>query len=114
MIALSASLLWSSANLDMMIAGNYKRVTQAKMAANSGINHFVSLNIDYDALYSQSVYGDGIIIPMTQLSRTSFYLVEVDVLCCGPNRYIVKSTGYYRKGEKVISSYPVKATFLLE
>ena len=113
-LAISASMLWSSANLDMLIAGNIRRVTQAKIAANSGINHFIALNLDYSSLRRQATLHDGVIIPMTRLSSKTSYLVKVDMTCCAPERYIVKSVGYYRKGEEIIASHPVRATFLLK
>ena len=108
LISMSASMLWSSVNLDLLISGNSRRSAQAKIAAHSGINHFIALQENYENLV------DGIVIPMTRLSSKTFYKVEVDITCCRPDMYIVKSTGYYRKGDRDIATYPVRATFSLK
>lgn len=104
-----ATAIWSSTNLDLQIMRNTRQITQAKTAALSGINHFVSLDIDHQALWSQAVNGDGIIIPETQLSHKTSYRVDIEFY--RDDRYFVKSTGYYKKGSRVLAVHTSTALF---
>ena len=112
-IGMSAMMLFSTTNMETMIAGNTRRLNQAKISAASGLNHFIALHLDYNTLREQA--GDLQTlqnIPETQLSPKTSYDVKVHfspVLSEG--QYVVESVGYYKKGEKVISYYPVKALF---
>ena len=112
-IGLSAMLLFSTTNMETMIAGNILRINQAKISAASGLNHFTALGLTYGTLRRRAGDLQTLqIIPMTQLSpRTSY---EVKVLfspALSEGQYMVKSTGYYSKGDKVLSSHPIKALF---
>ena len=112
-IGISAMLLFSTTNMETMIAGNIRRMNQAKISAASGLNHFTALGLTYDTLRRRAGDLQTLqIIPMTQLSPRTSYEVKVffsPVLSSG--QYLVKSTGYYTKGDKVLSSHPIKALF---
>ena len=113
LIGISAMLLFSTTNMETMIAGNIRRINQAKISAASGLNHFTALGLTYGTLRRRAGDLQTLqIIPMTQLSpRTSY---EVKVLfspALSEGQYMVKSTGYYSKGDKVLSSHPIKALF---
>ena len=112
-ISLGAMLLFSTANMEMMIAGNTRRINQAKISAASGLNHFTALRLDYDALRERA---DGLqtlqILHMTQLSSHTSYEVKVHFSSrLNDRHYVVESTGYYTKGDRVLSSHPIKALF---
>ena len=119
-ISLVAIGLFSMTNLDNMIAGNKRRSAQAAMAASSGLNHFMALNIPVSnivqSLRSQSRSSD-IIIPRTSLiDYKTYYTVEV-TRCCNKegallpeNTVIIKSTGVYHKSGRVIAKKLVLAT----
>ena len=112
-ISLGAMLLFSTANMEMMIAGNTRRINQAKISAASGLNHFTALRLDYDALRERA---DGLqtlqILHMTQLSSHTSYEVKVHFSSrLNDRHYVVESIGYYTKGDRVLSSHPIKALF---
>jgi type II secretory pathway component PulK len=113
LIGISAMLLFSTANMEMMIAGNTRRITQAKISAASGLNHFTALGLTYDTLREQA--GDLKtlqILPETQLSPHTSYEVKVHFYPrLNERQYVVESTGYYKKGSRVISVHPLKALF---
>ena len=110
-ISLAAITLYQTTNDDMAITGNIRRITKAKLAATSGIQHFQVLGIFYNDLLE---LGDGAevlnIIPETFLDVGVSYKVDVS-LCCdlGSNRFRVISTGFYKKREKVVSSQEIQA-----
>lgn len=113
LIGLSAMLLFSSANMDMMIAGNIRRINQAKISASSGLSHFVALGLDYNTLRGRAGGLQTLqVLPLTRLSPKTSYEVKVHFsprLSAG--QYVVESIGYYTKGDKVISLHPIKALF---
>ncbi|MCS5550401.1 MAG: hypothetical protein NZ811_02670 [Gammaproteobacteria bacterium] len=108
-----ALLLLSSVNLEMMIAGNNRRLNQAKISATSGVSHFVALNLRYDTLRRRAGDLETLqVIPETQLSSQTFYDVKIH-FCCGisDRQYLLESIGYFKKNGKVISQYPIRALF---
>jgi len=113
LLGLSATLLFSMSRTDMQIAGNVHRLNLAKISAASGLNHFTALKVDYNQLREQVGEQQLLqIIPPTQLSDKTSYEVKV-LFCCDLNEgeYVVESTGYYKNGEKIISSHPIQALF---
>ncbi len=113
LLGLSATLLFSMSRTDMQIAGNVHRLNLAKISAASGLNHFTALKVEYNQLREQVGEQQLLqIIPPTQLSDKTSYEVKV-LFCCGLNEgeYLVESTGYYKNGEKIISSHPIQALF---
>jgi hypothetical protein len=112
LIGMSAMMLFSSINLEMMIAGNKRRTNQAKLAAMSGINHFTALGLKYDQLKNMSGYQNNFtIISRTPLGQKTHYEVEITFLNTVDRTYLVKSVGTYQKGNKILSSYPIRASF---
>jgi hypothetical protein len=114
LIGISAMLLFSTANMEMMIAGNTRRINQAKISAASGLSHFIALELDYNTLRQQAGDLESMqAIPKTQLGDKTFYEVNVH-FCCGlsAGQYIVESTGYYMKGDKIISSKSSRSLFI--
>jgi type II secretory pathway component PulK len=112
-IGMSAMMLFSTTNMETMIAGNTRRLNQAKISAASGLNHFSALRLNYNTLRGQAGDLQSLqVIPETSLSPKTSYEVKVYFspdLSAG--QYIVESVGYYKKGEEVISLYPIKALF---
>ena len=112
-IGISAMLLFSTTNMETMIAGNIRRMNQAKISAASGLNHFTALNLDYNTLRGRASGLQTLqVLPPTRLSPKTHYEVKVHFsprLSAG--QYIVESVGYYTKGEKIIASHPIKALF---
>ena len=114
LIGISAMLLYSTANMEMMIAGNSRRINQAKISATSGLSHFIALNLDYNTLRRQAGDLEFIqVIPKTQLGERTFYEVNVR-FCCGlsAGQYIVESEGYFMKGEKIVARKTSRSLFV--
>ena len=115
LIAASAVWLFSVARMENDIAGNTRRIMQAKTAAVSGVNHFQAMNIFFEDLQTQAADANSRrleVIPETTLGDRTFYKVEVD-LCCdlGEREFMVISTGYYKKADKVISKHISRSLF---
>lgn len=114
-ISSSAILIYSMTRDEMRIAANNRRILQSKLAAASGITHFKSMELFYEHLRQQAdVMGQDnlTIIEETSLGDKTFYKVEVK-LCCdlGENEFIVKSTGYYKQGDRIISEHVKHSLF---
>ena len=112
-IGASALLLFSTVNTESMIAGNTHRINQAKISASSGLSHFTALGLTYDTLREQA---DGLqtlqILPETQLGAKTSYEVKVHFYPrLSERQYVVESTGYYKKADRIISVHPIKALF---
>ena len=113
LIGMSAMLLFSTANLEMMIAGNKRRHNQAKISATSGLNHFTALNLDYNTLRGRAGGLQTLqILPATRLSDKTHYEVKVHFSArLSARQYVVESIGYYTKGDKIVATHPIKALF---
>ena len=112
-IGMSAMLLFSTINLEMMIAGNTRRIKQAKISATSGLNHFTALNLNYNTLRERSGGLQTLqVLPATRLSGKTHYEVKVHFSPhLNEGQYVVESIGYYTKGNKILASHPIKALF---
>ena len=113
LIGMSAMLLFSTVHTESMIAGNTHRINQAKISATSGLSHFTALGLTYDTLREQA---DGLqtlqILSETQLGAKTSYEVKVHFYPrLSERQYVVESTGYYKKGGRIISLHPIKALF---
>ena len=113
LIAISVMLLFSTANMEMMIVGNNRRIVQAKISAASGLNHLTALGLTYDALREQAGDLQTLqILPETQLGAKTSYDVKVHFYPgLSERQYVVESTGYYKKADRIISVHPIKALF---
>ena len=113
LIGSSAMLLFSTVNTETMIAGNTRRINQAKISAASGLNHFIALNLTYNALKEHAGEQETIqIIAETQLGVKTSYEVKVHFYPrLSERQYVVESTGYYKKAGRIISAHPTKALF---
>jgi type II secretory pathway component PulK len=112
-IGISAMLLFSTVQTETMIAGNTRRINQAKISAASGLNHFTALGLTYNTLREQAGGRQTLqILPETQLGAKTSYEVKVHFYPrLSERQYVVESTGYYKKGNRVISLHPIKALF---
>ena len=113
LMGISAMMLYSTVNLEMMIAGNNRRIVQAKISAASGLNHFTALHFTYDALRERAGDLQTLqVLPETQLGAKTSYDVKVHFYPgLSERQYVVESTGYYKKGDRIISVHPTKALF---
>ena len=113
LIGVSAMLLFSTANMEVMIAGNTRRINQAKISAASGLAHFTALGLTYDTLREQAGDLQTLqILPETRLSPKTSYEVKVHFYPrLSERQYVVESTGYYKKADRIISLHPIKALF---
>ena len=113
LIGLSTMLLYSTVNLEMMIAGNNRRIKQAKISAASGLNHFTALGLTYGSLRERAGDLQTLqILPETQLGAKTSYEVKVHFYPgLSEGQYVVESTGYYKKAGRIISLHPIKALF---
>ena len=113
LIGISATLLFSTVNMEVMIASNYRRSNQAKISATSGLNHFTALGLNYNTLRERA--GDlqtFQIQPLTRLSDKTSYEVKVHFSpLLSDGQYMVESIGYYTKGEKILAQKTTKALF---
>ena len=113
LIGMSAMLLFSTTNMETMIAGNIRRINQAKISATSGLNHFTALNLDYNTLRGRAGGLQTLqVLPATRLSNRTSYEVKVHFsprLSAG--QYMVESIGYYTKADKILAIHPIKALF---
>ena len=97
------SALWTSVEMESQIVSNKYRISQAKLAAQSGISHFVALNIE------ESDIIENIAIPETRLSSKTAYRVEA--ISIGEDKMLVISTGIYKKSGQKLFEYPIRAIF---
>ena len=107
-----------------MIAGNARRHNQAKLAATSGISHFMSLRIPASEIHLTALENEeykSLVIPLTELDSGKTFYEVIARVCCNSlgmvlprNTLIVESTGKYMKGERVISSHTLTATVIHE
>jgi hypothetical protein len=109
--------LWASTRDDVLIAGNARRIKVATMSAESGIHHFMSLNLFADDLREMSGGRNTFpVIPEQRIPDTrQFYDVRVS-FCCDQSgqlltdqKYFVISDGYYKSGGKVASKTTIRA-----
>ena len=116
LIGMSAMLLFSTVHTESMIAGNTHRINQAKISASSGLSHFTALGLTYDTLREQAGDLQTLqILPETQLGAKTSYEVKVHFYPrLSERQYVVESTGYYKKGERIISAHSIKALFQSE
>ena len=112
-IGASALLLFSTVNTESMIAGNTHRINQAKISASSGLSHFTALGLTYDTLREQAGGLQTLqILPETQLGAKTSYEVKVHFYPrLSERQYVVESTGYYKKADRIISVHSIKALF---
>lgn len=112
-LGISAMLLFSTVNTEMMIAGNIRRHNQAKISASSGLSHFTALGLDHNTLRERAGGLQTLqVLPRTRLSDKTSYEVKVHFSTDLKERqYIVESIGYYTKGGNIISIHPIKAMF---
>ena len=113
LIGISAMLLYSTANMETMIAGNIRRINQAKISAASGLNHFTALRLNLDTLRQRAGGLQTLqIIPVTELSARTSYEVKVHFSPhLNERQYIIESIGYYTKGGNILATHPIKALF---
>jgi len=113
LIGISAMLLFSTANMETMIAGNIRRMNQAKISAASGLNHFTALRLDYNTLRRRAGDLQTVkILSETHLSPLTSYEVNVHFSpSLSAGQYVVESVGYYKKGGKILSLHPMRALF---
>ena len=113
LIGMSAMLLFSTVNLEMMIAGNNRRINQAKISAASGLNHFTALGLDYDTLRGRAGGLQTVqVLRETELSPLTTYEVKVHFYPhLNEGQYIVESIGYYKKGGKILALHPIRSLF---
>ena len=113
LIGISATLLFSTVNMEVMIASNYRRSSQAKISATSGLNHFTALGLNYNTLRERAGDLQTLqILSLTRLSDKTSYEVKVHFSpLLSDGQYMVESIGYYTKGEKILAQKTTKALF---
>jgi type II secretory pathway pseudopilin PulG len=85
-----ALMLWSSTNLSVMIAGNQRRHTQANILADSGIQHFRSLNLSSREITRMAGDGEFVMILDQTLGDGRYYVFARPL---DNDRFEVVSTG---------------------
>lgn len=101
--------LWATTRDDVLIAGNNRRIIMSKITAQSGMNHFMALNI-----FSSDLRAEAAGRPeLTAIQSTTIpgtrqeYEVKVKFCCDGQgnnlpeNRFYLISIGSYRAGGRI-------------
>ncbi len=101
MLAGLASVAWAMSELNAQITTNYIRESQVKMAASSGIQHFLAL--DQIPRHQGNNY---IAIPETPLTARLSYIVTIYLL--DDQRALVVSRGLYKKASRVLFEHPTR------
>lgn len=94
-------MMWVNSGLGAQITINQVRESQVRMAAMSGIQHFLALSPSPDGYVHE-----GVIIPETPLTSRLSYAVTIHLL--GDQRALVISRGLYRKAGKLVFEHPTK------
>ena len=102
MVSTSAMMLWSLTNVEQRIATNTRMITQAKLAAQSGLSHFTALELKPDDI------AGSFHIPEHDVTPTVSYEVIAE---WHDNSLLVVSKGKYKKAGQTIFEYPVRAIF---
>lgn len=105
MVSTSAMMLWSLTNVEQRIVTNTKMVTQAKLAAQSGLSHFTALKLKPDDI------AGSFHIPEHRVTPTTTYQVIAE---WHDNSLFVVSKGTYKKAGRTVFEYPVRAIFTVE
>lgn len=100
LIGISATCLWSMTNLDLQAVTNTQRISQAKLAAMSGITHFTVARFDLTNA------ENGELVPRTVLTPKTAYRVEVRSI--DDDRVMVTSWGQYIKSDEIVFEYPIR------
>lgn len=103
MLVSGAYLVWSMASADQQIMLNTRKISLARAAAQSGLNHFVALGL------SDTDVPDRFVIPETSLSNNTAY--EVVATWIDQQTLLVVSIGKYKKNGMTLFSYPMRAVF---
>lgn len=103
MISLGISLLWTNVTTEEQIVSNKYHISQARSAAHSGMSHFISLHL------SDEQIDDGVMIPETELTPKTSYVVEA--VWVEEGKLIVLSKGKYKKAGETVFEYPMRAVF---
>ena len=106
LMSLTATMLWTSTNVEADVTANNYRISQARQAAHSGLSHFISLHLSDEDIDGQ------LLIPETQLSEKTAY--EVRAVWVDDTRLMVMSTGRYMDGQEAVFEYPMRAVFTPE
>ncbi len=85
-----ALMLWSSTNLSVLIAGNHRRHTQANILADSGIQHFRSMNLSSRQISAMAGEGEFVMVVDQTLGDGRYYVFARPL---ENNRFEVVSTG---------------------
>lgn len=101
MVAGLAHMMWVDSSLDTQITTNQLRESQVRMAAMSGIQHFLALDYNPDDYIHESV-----IVPETSLTSRLSYTVTIYIL--GDQRALLVSRGLYKKANKLVFEHPTK------
>lgn len=95
-------MLWSTTDLDLQITANQRRISQARLAALSGVSHFTVAAFDLDNIEGEEAQ----LVPVTQLTAKTAYRVEAQAIEDG--KVMVTSWGQYHKADNVIFEYPIR------
>lgn len=120
MLAIITSMvvgLWASTRDDMLIAGNTRRAKVSRMSAESGIHHFMSLNLLIDDLREMSGGRNEFPVITEQRIPDTHQSYDVSIsFCCEQDgqaltdeKFFVISNGYYRSGGKIAAKITIKA-----
>ncbi len=120
LLAVSVIALVSTVRLDSMIAGNKRRSATASLAATSGVNHFMSLNIPVSMLSKSIREHSGVsrvILKDVPLDPNKTFYTVTARICCDrdggmleDNKIIIESEGVYTKGDKILAIHKLSAT----
>jgi len=101
--------LWASTRDDMLIAGNHRRHIVAKMTAQSGMHHFMAMDLFAEDLREEAAGRPEITViqPTTIPGTRQEYEVKAKFCCDNlgnnlpENRFYLISIGSYRAGGRI-------------
>lgn len=109
--------LYAATRDEMLIAANYRRSTASRISAESGLHHFMALDLLAEDLRDLSEGRD--VFPVISEQRIpgtrQFYDVRISFCCEGSgqalneDKFFVISNGYYKSGGKIAAKSTVKA-----
>ena len=110
MITTSATLVYAMTELNAQITYNQVAHTKAKLAATSGLNHFISLGLHYEDLREISQGRDGEFIVLESRTIDNDYY-RVSVVLDDDDIFYVYSKGEHVTGERIVASAETAASF---
>lgn len=110
LVTTSATLVYAMTELNAQIAYNHVAHTKAKLAATSGMNHFISLGLHYEDLreLSQGRGGEFVVLESKTVDNDYY---RVTAVLDNNDIFYVYSRGDHVRGGRIVASAESAASF---